>query len=99
MRLCSPRRRGGSRSRRKAVEGLACLIWGAQWREDSIIGKSNIKNMKAVIFIEHGGTRGRINGFMKVTVTKRERKGKHFPSHSISDLQYTVPRLTDTGMK
>jgi hypothetical protein len=34
---------------------------------------------------------------MKVTVTKRERKGKHFPSHSISDLQYTVPRLTDTG--
>lgn len=55
--------------------------------------------MKAVIFIEHGGTRGHINGFMKVTVTKRERKGKHFPSHSISDLQYTVPRLTDTGMK
>lgn len=52
--------------------------------------------MKAVIFIERGGTRGRINGYMKVTVTKEEGKERHLPSHSLSDLRYIVPRLTDT---
>lgn len=35
--------------------------------------------MKAVIFIERDGTRGRINECMKVTVTKEGRKVKSFP--------------------
>jgi hypothetical protein len=64
------------------------LDLGAQWREDSIIWKPNIKNMEAVIFIERGGTRGRINGFMKVTVTKRERKESIF--HPIAYLTFGV---------
>lgn len=74
------------------------LEWG-QWREDSI-GKSNIKNMKAVIFIERGGTHGRINGCMKATVTEgREKESKsisHPVVYGLSDLGYILPRLVDT---
>lgn len=97
--VCLPRRRVGSRSRRKAVGRLACLN-GGQWREDSI-GKSNIENMKAVIFIERVGNSWTHQWMYEGHCHKERRKVKAFPIpwsmvYGLSDLRYIVPRLTDT---